>query len=447
MNPMFSDSAAYAVQRLQQLGWSPAAAVGMVGNLVQESGPNLNPTATHDGGTGFGIAGFRDPKPGEGRWTNLRNFAGQQGLNHRDLDTQLRFIDHELRTSESGVGNRLRNARDASEAARISIDFFRPEGWTSNNPTGGHGWNNRLQNAQTLARNVGAMPGNLTPPAPSTGGNAAYASMPAEGATPAAGSSGAGAPPGGEGGLQAMFMDAVNDRSIDPNDYQDGFPRSIGNVLAARVFMDREGAVPERLQGLINRDIERGVLNVSPSPGAMAPLPPQRPDMSPAAPAGNAGGQTALERAGIMPRTPDTGLGVFEMPAGGLSAISQDPASAANPGMPNAGGVMPLGASGPAAFGQLAPPTPTPAAGGGTAGLDLGGLASMFAGIGQPAPQPAGPDMTALAALMQPQQPQMAARGPTALDAAAMLQERERDMTRRNRPGRPQRGPPARMFG
>lgn len=330
-----------------------------------------------------------------------------------------------------GLGNAMleqtgadpRDPRNVNATIDFALDTVMQDGWRQ--------WYGAANNG--IGRWDGVRRGQSAPtrqPAPSTGGNAAYASMPAAGAANASGTAPA---PGGEGGLQAMFMDAVNDRSIDPNDYQDGFPRSIGNVLAARVFMDREGAVPERLQGLINRDIERGVLNVSPSPGAPAPFPPPRPDIGGATAAPAEGGQTALERAGIMPRTPDTGLGVFEMPAGGLSAIGQDPTSAANPGMPNAGGVMPLGASGPAAFGQLAPPTPTPAAGGGMAGLDLGGLASMFAGIGQPAPQPAGPDMTALAALMQPQQPQMAARGPTALDAAAMLQERERDMTRRRR--------------
>lgn len=151
MNPLFSESAAFALQRLTDLGWSPVAAQGMVGNLIQESGRNLNPTATHDGGTGFGIAGFRDPQPGRGRWTNLRNFSKQRGLDHRTLDAQLQFIDHELRTSERSVGDRLRQARDPAEAARAAISFFRPAGWTSRNPTGGHGWNNRLQNTMTLA--------------------------------------------------------------------------------------------------------------------------------------------------------------------------------------------------------------------------------------------------------------------------------------------------------
>jgi hypothetical protein len=151
MNPMFSDNAAFAVNFLQEKGWTPHAAVGVVGNLIQESGPNLNTRAVHDGGTGIGIAGFRDPKPGQGRKTNLMNFARQNELDPFDLRTQLSFVDHELRTSEAGVGARLRAARNAEEAARAGISYFRPAGWTANNPTAGHGWNNRLRNAVTLS--------------------------------------------------------------------------------------------------------------------------------------------------------------------------------------------------------------------------------------------------------------------------------------------------------
>ena len=101
MNPLFSDNAAMALSFLQEKGWSQQAAAGMVGNLIQESGKNLNTRAVHDGGTGIGIAGFRDPKPGQGRKTNLMNFARQRNMDPFDLKTQLSFVDHELRTSET----------------------------------------------------------------------------------------------------------------------------------------------------------------------------------------------------------------------------------------------------------------------------------------------------------------------------------------------------------
>jgi hypothetical protein len=58
-NPLFSDNAAFALQHLQGKGWPAPAAAAMVGNLIQESGRNLNTRAVHDQGTGIGIAGFR----------------------------------------------------------------------------------------------------------------------------------------------------------------------------------------------------------------------------------------------------------------------------------------------------------------------------------------------------------------------------------------------------
>lgn len=141
-----------AMDILGRLGWSPAASAGIVGNLIQESG--LDPTKVHDRDpktglpTGLGIAGWRDP-PGtsNGRRTQLRQFAAARGTSDTDLETQLSFLDHELRTSEAGVGDRLRGAQTATDAATIFIDFERPQGWSKANPRGGHGWAARVQNA------------------------------------------------------------------------------------------------------------------------------------------------------------------------------------------------------------------------------------------------------------------------------------------------------------
>jgi hypothetical protein len=141
-----------ALQFFRQAGYSPHAAAGIVGGLIQESGGGgqLNPLAVHDAGTGIGIAGWRDPVPGQGRKTNLMNFARRSGLDWRDINTQLRFLAHELDTSERGAGQGLRNARNVDEAASAFIGFERPQGWTAQNPRGGHGYQNRLNNAQRL---------------------------------------------------------------------------------------------------------------------------------------------------------------------------------------------------------------------------------------------------------------------------------------------------------
>lgn len=149
-----ADPRRQAMDQLIGYGWSPQAAAGIVGNLVQESG--LDPTKVHDNGTGLGIAGWRDP-PGSanGRRTQLRQFAAARGTADTDFETQIAFLDHELRNSEKGVGDRLQGAQTATDAATVFIDFERPSGWTSANPRGGHGWAARVANAQGALADFG----------------------------------------------------------------------------------------------------------------------------------------------------------------------------------------------------------------------------------------------------------------------------------------------------
>lgn len=125
-------------------GWSREQAAGIVGNLLQETG-TLDPTQSHDGGTGIGIAGWRLE-----RRKALESFAASRGKPVTDFETQLEFVDYELRTSEGKVGERLRQAKTAGQAAEAFISFERPVGWTPDNPRGGHGFLNRVRNAQGL---------------------------------------------------------------------------------------------------------------------------------------------------------------------------------------------------------------------------------------------------------------------------------------------------------
>ena len=144
---MVTDAQREAFDYFRSVGWSEAAAAGIVGNLVNESGQNLDPTLSHDNGTGFGIAGHRDPRPGVGRWTNLKRFAAERGLDVRDRMTQLQFIHHELQTDYAHVGRRLRSASDPAEAAGIFIDFEQPGGWSAKAPWKGNGYDNRRNDA------------------------------------------------------------------------------------------------------------------------------------------------------------------------------------------------------------------------------------------------------------------------------------------------------------
>lgn len=143
---MASDRAQYAVAYLQRLGWSPVQAAAIVGHLQQESGRNLSTTIRGDGGHSVGIAQWHRE-----RGRNLKNWASRQGLDWTDLDTQLQFLDHELKTTERAAGARLRASTDIYSAAAAFGGFERPQGYSASNPERMHGWRNRLSNAQALA--------------------------------------------------------------------------------------------------------------------------------------------------------------------------------------------------------------------------------------------------------------------------------------------------------
>jgi hypothetical protein len=100
----------------------------------------------HDKGTGLGIAGHRLE-----RLDAMKAFAASKGKPVNDFQTQLEFIDQELQTTEKDTGKALKSARTADEAARAFISFERPQGWTAANPEAGHGYANRVANAQALA--------------------------------------------------------------------------------------------------------------------------------------------------------------------------------------------------------------------------------------------------------------------------------------------------------
>jgi len=139
-----SHNVARALQLLTELGYSPIQAAGIVGNLIQESGPSLDTDIAGDQGTSHGIAQWRGD-----RFRALQQYAGNGDW--RDLDTQIRFLDHELRTRETSAYGALQNAQNVDEATAAFIGFERPQGWTRDNPRGGHGYSRRLANAAQLA--------------------------------------------------------------------------------------------------------------------------------------------------------------------------------------------------------------------------------------------------------------------------------------------------------
>ena len=103
-------------------GWTSEQAAGIVANLEAESGPGLNPHATGDGGEAYGIAQWQTP-----RQDLFKSFIGHSIKESSTFEEQLRFVQHELTTTEKKAGDRLREAKTANEAGSIvSRKYERP---------------------------------------------------------------------------------------------------------------------------------------------------------------------------------------------------------------------------------------------------------------------------------------------------------------------------------
>lgn len=108
----------YTYQYLVSNGYPPEAAAGIVGNLIAES--RVNPTATGDNGTSYGIAQWHNE-----RWTKLKEHAQKRGTAITDLATQISFMMKELR--ETGLDKRLKNMHSSDQAAQVfMLEYERP---------------------------------------------------------------------------------------------------------------------------------------------------------------------------------------------------------------------------------------------------------------------------------------------------------------------------------
>lgn len=136
-------NAGRAADKLTSLGHSPVAAAGIIGNLIPESG--LDPTALGDAGTSGGLAQFHNE-----RLDALKAFAKSKGKPATDFDTQIEFIDHELRTTEGATLTKLQAAKTPEEAAAAFVHYERPAGYTQDKPEASFGYGARL----SLARQV-----------------------------------------------------------------------------------------------------------------------------------------------------------------------------------------------------------------------------------------------------------------------------------------------------
>lgn len=144
-----SDKEGAAMSFFMSKGWTKEQAAGIVGNLIQESGLNTGARNAGDGADGsdsIGIAQWNAE-----RAAAYKKFAADQGKPVGDLQTQLAFVDQELRTTHRGAGDKLKNAKTATEAAAAVVtDYERPKG-SNKGAASSDGWGNRLGHANRLA--------------------------------------------------------------------------------------------------------------------------------------------------------------------------------------------------------------------------------------------------------------------------------------------------------
>jgi hypothetical protein len=145
--PALNDNAMYAYRYyIDKYKLKPYQAAGIVGNLMQESTFNTGARNKGDGSDGSDSVGI-------GQWNGerARNLKAFGGDNYTNLDTQLDFVMHEMNGekgpgagSERAAWQNLQKATDVHGATAAMIGFERPSGWKPDNPTAGHGFDNRF---------------------------------------------------------------------------------------------------------------------------------------------------------------------------------------------------------------------------------------------------------------------------------------------------------------
>jgi len=134
----------------RQRGLTPVQAAAVASYLLAEStfDPNaINRRDGRDGSDSIGMAQWNAE-----RAQALIAFAAARGKPVGDRETQLEFVLHELRTTESAAGRRLMAATTPEEATAAMVAYGRPRGWTSG-PDGHLGvpsWQARLGNTQRI---------------------------------------------------------------------------------------------------------------------------------------------------------------------------------------------------------------------------------------------------------------------------------------------------------
>jgi len=101
------------------LGFTPQSAAGIMGNLMQESTPSIDPTLKQGGGgPGRGIMQWTYSE----RWQSLVKYANSRGLDPNSLVAQLEYMVQEMKTYKSGgqtVYDRIKVMTDIEDATNF----------------------------------------------------------------------------------------------------------------------------------------------------------------------------------------------------------------------------------------------------------------------------------------------------------------------------------------
>lgn len=143
----------------------------ILGSAMQENGLRTD-GKPGDNGTAYGGFQWRLD-----REQALRQKAAAAGVDWTDPGIQSKHWYDELDTGqEKAKGAALRAATTPEEAQRAVISALRPFGFTPQNPQGGHGWSNRLNNGNQIYSMLTG--GQYTPPADAPAPGAAVAEGP-----------------------------------------------------------------------------------------------------------------------------------------------------------------------------------------------------------------------------------------------------------------------------
>ena len=104
--------------RLREEGWSHAQACGMLGNIAQESGFRTTVLGFDQTGS-YGLCQWLGP-----RKRALFQFARERGVSVTEVQTQVEFLLHELRTSEQAAARHLRGCLTPAAAALSFSKYF-----------------------------------------------------------------------------------------------------------------------------------------------------------------------------------------------------------------------------------------------------------------------------------------------------------------------------------